>query len=135
MEHGDSEQWSGIALSVAGRLPRDEAFNALLRALRKLEPGRSANITQAIALTKHPEADATLRRHLANLWSHPEVWKDDAFLNWVGFDVTMCIAHLMELGSSHSDFTEQVRRLSEHPCAGNRESCRNFLSKHYSWLK
>jgi hypothetical protein len=76
-----------------------------------------------------------LRAHLAALWSHPALWDHDDFINWVGFDATTCIAHLVELGAPSSDFTEQVRRLSEHVCSGNRDSCRNFLSKHYSWLK
>jgi hypothetical protein len=68
------------------------------------------------------------------VWSHPTLWDAADFINWVGFDATTCIAHLIELGASPSDFTEQVRRLSEHVCAHNRKSCRNFLSKHYSWL-
>jgi hypothetical protein len=135
MKHGDSTHWSGIALSVASQLPRDEAFDTLVRALHSTELGGSANISQAIAHTKHPDAEATLRRHLAALWSHPALWEDDVFSNQVGFDVTTCIAHLIELGASPSDFTDQVRRLSEHVCSGNRESCRNFLSKYYSWFK
>lgn len=135
MEHGGPEHWSGIALSVASQLPRDEAFDTLVRALRSTELGHSSNISQAIAHTKHPDAEATLRRHMVALWSHPALWDDDSFINWVGFDVTTCIAHLIELGAPPSDFTEQVRRFSEHVCSGNRRSCRNFLSKHYSWLK
>lgn len=135
MEHGGPQDWSGIALSVASELPRDEAFDTLVRALRSTELGHSSNISQAIAHTKHPDAEATLRRHLAALWSHPALWDDDAFSNLVSFDVTTCIAHLIELGAAPTDFTEQVRRLSEHVCSRNRESCRNFLSKHYSWLK
>jgi hypothetical protein len=134
MQHGEPEHWSGIALSVASQLPRDEAFDTLFRALRSTELGHSSNISQAIAHTKHPDADATLRRHLAALWSHPSLWENADFVNWVGFDVTTCIAHLIELGAAPTDFTEQVHRLSEHTCSHNRESCRNFLSKHYSWL-
>jgi hypothetical protein len=135
MEHGDPKHWSGIALSVASQLPRDEAFDTLVRASGSMELGRSSNISQAIAHTKHPDAEATLRRHLAALWSHPSLWEDESFINWVGFDLTTCIAHLIELGAPPSDFTEQVRRLSGHVCSRNRESCRNFLSKYYSWLK
>jgi len=135
MEHGDPESWSGIALSVASQLPRDEAFDTLFRALRSTELGHGSNISQAIAHTKHPDAEVALGRHLVALWSHPSLWDDDTFINWVGFDVTTCIAHLIELGAPPSDFTEQVRQLSEHVCSGNRASCRNFLSKHYAWLK
>ena len=134
MQNGDPEHWSGIALSVASRLPRDEAFNTLVRVLRGTRPGSSSNISQAIAKTMHPEAEATLREHLAALWAAPVLWDNNDFLNWVGFDATTCIEHLIELGAPPSDFTEQVSRLSEHVCSGNRESCRNFLSKHYSWL-
>ncbi|HYG21426.1 MAG TPA: hypothetical protein VEH04_01505 [Verrucomicrobiae bacterium] len=135
MQHGKPEHWSGIALSVASQLPRDEAFGTLVRALSGGELKHSSNICQAISHTKHPNADATLRRHLATLWSHPSLWEDADFTNWAAFDVATCIAHLIELGAAPTDFTEQVRRLSEHACAGNRRSCRNFLSKHYSWLK
>jgi hypothetical protein len=135
MQQGSSEHWAGIALSVASQLPCDEAFDTLVRALYSTEPGHTANITQAIAHTKHPDAEVTLRRHLAALWEHPALWDDDDFVNWVGFDATTCIDHLIELGAPPSDFTEQVQRLSAHVCSHNRESCRNFLSKHFSWLK
>lgn len=135
MQHGDRGHWSGVASSVASQLPRDEAFDVLLRALHSAELGHASNFTQAIALTKHPGAEATLRKHLAALWSHRALWKDDDFTNWIAFDATTCIAHLIELAAPPSDFTDQVRRLSEHVCAGNRNSCRTFLSKHYSWLK
>ena len=135
MQHGGSLHWSGIALSVASRLPREEAFDILVRALRSTELGRTSNIGQAIAHTRHPDAVTTLRGHLAALWEHPALWDDDDFINWIGFDATTCIAHLIESGAPTSDFPEQVRRLSEHVCSQNRQSCRNFLSKHYSWLK
>jgi len=135
MQRGSPRHWSGIALSVASCLPQHEAFDILVRALHSTEIGHAANISQAIAMTKHPDAEATLRRHLAALWAHPDLWKETDFINWVGFDATTCIAHLIESGARASDFAEQVRRLSEHVCSHNRQSCRSFLSKHYSWLK
>lgn len=135
MQHGSSKDWSGIALSVAAQLPQEEAFDALVQALRRTELGHTANISQAIALTKHPDAVTTLRAHLAAVWEHSALWDDDEFINWIGFDATTCIAHLIEAGAPPSDFEGQVRRLSEHVCSQNRQSCRNFLSKYYSWLK
>jgi hypothetical protein len=136
MEHGGPEQWAGIASSVARLLPRDEAFDTLVRALHNAELGPSAaNIAQAIAHTKHPDAEVTLRRHLAALWEHPALWDGADFINWVAYAAMTCIAHLIELGAPPSDFSEQARRLSEHVCSRNRESCRKRLSKHYSWLK
>lgn len=134
MQHAAPGEWSGVALSVASRLPRDEAFDILLRALRSVEIGHTSNIGQAIAHTKHPNAEPTLRRHLDGIWAHSALWEDDEFLNCVAFDATTCVAHLIELGAPLGDFEERVRQLAEHTCAGNRDSCRNFLSKHYKWL-
>ncbi len=135
MRHGSSKDWSGIALSVASELPQQEAFASLAQGLRSTAIGQSSNLAQAIARTKHPDAEATLRNHLASIWAHPGLWEDSDFINWVGFDAVTCIAHLIELVAAPSDFTEQVRRLSQHTCAHNRASCRNFLSKYYDWLK
>jgi len=135
MEHAGPDEWSGIAMSVASELPRDEAFDILLRALRSTDIGRSSNITQAIALTRHADAEPTLRAHLQTLWQNPGLWDDDEFLNWIAFEATTCISHLLELGVLAAEFEEQVRGLSEHCCSHNRESCSGFLSKYYSWLK
>jgi len=135
MQHAAPNEWSGVAQSVASALPRDEAFDILLRALRTVEIGHSCNIAQAIALTKHPDAEATLRRHLEAVWAHRALWDDNEFLNWVAFDATTCIAHLIGLGAAASDFEERVRQLAQHTCVHNRESCRNYLSKHYTSLK
>ena len=134
MQHAAPQEWSGVALSVASQLPRDEAFDILLRALRTVEVGRTSNIGQAIAITKHPDAELTLRHHLESIWAHRGLWDDDEFLNWVAFDATTCIEHLIELGAAQSDFEGRVRQLAGHVCAGNRDSCRNYLSKHYGWL-
>jgi hypothetical protein len=134
MQHGSPDDWSGITSSVAVHLPRAEAFEILLRALRATEIGRCSNFTQAIAITKHPEAETTLRQHLDTLWAHEKLWDTDAFINWVAFDATTCIAHLIELGAPPADFEDQIRRLSQHICPQNRDSCRNFLAKHYAWL-
>lgn len=135
MRQGDPDDWSGIAMSVASELPRAEAFDILLRALDSTDIGCRSNLTQAIAITKHPEAEATLRRQLDAAWAHGKLWDNSKFINWVAFDVTTCIEHLIELGAPAIDFDERVRRLSRHACPHNRDSCRNFLSKHYSWLK
>ena len=135
MANGRPGDWSGIALSVGSCLPKDEAFELLLRALQATDLGSTSNLTQGIALTKHPSAESTLRRHLQSIWSKPALWDDDKFLNWLAFDATTCISHLIELGASVPDLEEQVRQLAQHTCSHNRDSCRNFLSKYYSWLK
>lgn len=134
IKHGKHEEWSAIASSVASGLPADEAFHTLVRMLRKAEIGKSSNIAQAIAKTKHPKAETLLRKHFQSIWVLRSLWKDDAFINWVAFDATTCIAHLAELGAPLGDFEEQVRKLSRHVCARNRDSCRNFLSDYYPWL-
>src|ERR1041385_3777505 len=53
-EQGGPEDWSAVALLLSSRLPQTEAFEILLRELPVLEIGRTRNITQAIAHTKHP---------------------------------------------------------------------------------
>ena len=135
MQHGSPKDWSAVAGSVGVRLPQHEAFDHLTRALRSSELGQASNISQGIALTKHPEAENVLRAHLASLWSHPSLWLDDDFTNWIAFDAITCIAHLIDLGAPPAGFQEQVWQLSKHVCSGNRGSCRNFLKKHYAWLE
>jgi hypothetical protein len=68
MQHGDPTHWSEIAVSVASCLPQNEAFETLSRALPKLGIEPACNLLQAIAHTKHPAAEKTLREHLAALW-------------------------------------------------------------------
>jgi hypothetical protein len=136
MKHGQLDDWSGIALQVARELPQNEAFRFLNDALQAAGPGRGSNLTQGLAHTKHPAAASVLCDHLHATMSHPLVWEDDRFLNWIAYDAITCINHLIEeLGAAPSDFEPQVRRLSEHVCERNRRSCVNFLSKHYPWLK
>ena len=134
MQHAAPNEWSGVAMSVASHLPRDEAFDILVRALRTAEIGQASNIGQAIAITRHPDAEPTLRHHLDSIWTNGALWDAADFNNWVAFDATTCIAHLIELGAPPSDFEMRVRQLAEHTCARNRNSCRDFLSKHYPWL-
>ena len=134
MQQGTPEDWSGIAHLISVTLPAEEAFPFLVRALRSQGNGIGSNIIQGIAITKHPDAEATLRQHLQGVWERPTLWDDDSFLNWVAADAETCIKHLLELGAPAADFEEKVRRLSQHACKGNRESCRRWLSKDYSWL-
>src|SRR6266568_4627529 len=111
MQHAGPDEWSGVALDAAARLPQDEAFEILVRALRAIELGHASNITQAIAETKHPDAQATLRRHLHAVWQHRDLWDGADFINWLAFEATTCITHLIELGASPEDFVEQARQL------------------------
>lgn len=135
MQHASLYQLNNCITSVATYLPRDEVFPFLRGALQATDIGRGGNIIQGIAITKHPDAEATLRQHLRAVWDNPKLWEDDDFLNWVAADAKACIQNLIELGASPADFEDQVRRLSEHVCGRNRDSCRHWLSKHYSWLK
>jgi hypothetical protein len=135
MQHGAPDNWAAAAGSIARNLPAEEAFPFLVRALQARGDGICGNIIQGIATTKHPDAEKILRQHLQTIWEDPKLWSDDSFLNWVAKDAEACIKHLLELGAPAADFEEKVRRLSEHVCGGNRDSCRRWLSKHYSWLQ
>jgi len=129
------DEMSAIALSISGHLPQDEAYQILFRALRLAPVGRACNFSQAIAHTKHPEAEATIRHHLRAVSAHPALWDDDKFSNSIAFEATCCVEHLLELGAPPSDFEAQVRQLSKHTCSHNRRTCRNFLGKYYPWLQ
>src|ERR1041385_3492479 len=91
LKRGEHTHRSSVALSVSSCLPRNEAFEILVHALRKTEIGCTANISQAISTTKHPRAEATLRDHPASIWLHPGLWADAEFVNWIGFDAITCI--------------------------------------------
>jgi hypothetical protein len=130
----DSDVWRGIALQVAGALPQEEAFALLVGALSRAE-SHTANITQGISATLHPKAAGILREHLALLWRHPNLWDEDKFTNWHAFDAICCIEHLLQLGESPAEYAERARELSNHACAGTRESCGTFLSRYYDWIQ
>ncbi len=109
--NGDEHNWSSIALSVASILPQEEAYLILAECLAKVDGQSSANISQGIAATKHPSAQGTLRALLDRLWNNPRLWDDDAFINWIGYDATCCIQHLLELGQPAIEFEEKVLTL------------------------
>jgi hypothetical protein len=134
MQHGSPGDWSAVAGRVGTVLPQEEAFDLLTRALRSTDLEDATNLSQGISLTRHPGAEGALRAHLASLWSHPSLWKDDEFTNWFAYGATCCIEHLIGIGAPPEDFAEQVRALSDHVCSGNRDSCRRFLAKHFPWL-
>lgn len=133
MKEGNSDYWRSIASAVAMYLPQEEAYRLLLGALEQMNE-HTANITQGISLTKHPEAPARLRDLLDRQWSHPRLWDDASFTNWYAFDALCCIQHLLDVGAPHEEFEDKVRKLSEHPCSGNRESCAAYLHNYYGWL-
>ena len=135
MEHGNSDHWSVIALTVAYCLPKEEAFSRLFKVLRSDGPQYSSNIYQGIALTKHPEAEPLLRARLMALWAHSQLWENEKRINRVAFSAMCSIKHLIELGVPLQEFEEQVRALSRHACIKNREFCRNHLAKYFPWLR
>jgi hypothetical protein len=135
MRHGTSKEWATIAGLIATKLPCEEAFKFLLRELQVVSTGNKSSLIQAVAITKHPDVKAELRQQLQIVCDDPAMWDDDSFLNWVANDAEECIRNLIELGASPDDFENQVRRLSQHICARNRESCRKRFSEYYSWLK
>jgi hypothetical protein len=85
MQHGGPYEWCGIALPVSTHLPQEEAFDLLVRALRSTDLGHTGNITQGIANSKHPGADAVLRQHLELIWSVPRCFRWNSSWRWVGW--------------------------------------------------
>jgi len=114
MQHGTSDHWAAIAESIALLLPCNEAFAFLQEALHSTSLGTGANFAQAIATTKHPEAELTLRLHLEALLKCPTIWNDYESRNPFAFEATICIRSLIEIGASAEDFEEAARKLSNH---------------------
>jgi hypothetical protein len=134
MQHGGPDDWSGVACNVASCLPPDEAFRLLAHALHNTGLSRGCNISQGISRINHPGAAPLLREYLGALWSSPSLWDNHEFVNWTAYSATCTIEHLISLGDAPKDFTEHVRRLAQHICVRNRESCRPRLGKFFSWL-
>jgi hypothetical protein len=134
MKHGDIDDWSAVALSIASALPKEESFQFLSTALAAAPTGNGANLAQALAHTQHPQAKVILQECFAKVWASPRLWNDDPFMNRMAFEATTSIRNLLALGAAPAEFEDHVRALSKHKCAGNRASCRNFLAKHYAWL-
>lgn len=132
MQSDDPDHWSAIAMSLGVNLPKDEAFAILVAKLGITHP--SANITQAIAITKHRDAAVELRKHFEHIWKTPDLWEDASFQNWTAFDAICCIQHLIEVGIKPSEFDDYVQKLSKHQCRRTRETCSDYLGKHYDWL-
>lgn len=114
--------------------PPDETLRLLIGVVRRSSPGQASGVIRAIALTKHPEAEATIRRHLASIVADPVSWVDADYFNNKALDLAYCVLSLLKLGASPVDFVEIVRRLTEHVCERNREWSRRNLTKHYRWL-
>ena len=133
VQRGGASDVAMIASSVARCLPREEAFGALVKALEEADVPEGANIAQAVALTRHPRAEGTLRAYLDRAWRDPGLSDDDPFLNWVAYTATCCIEYLLTLGVAPHELESYARELATHACAGNRDSCRRFLGKYYDF--
>jgi hypothetical protein len=91
--HSTNAKQHSILVSLIGQyLPQQEAFDFLFRLLQQPSGYPSANITQAIAITKHPEAEGVIRAHFTELWADATLWDDAPFTNWRAYDATCCIA-------------------------------------------
>lgn len=134
LDHGNTEDFCTIALPVSCGLPKDEAFARLSDILDQMPIHRSANITQAIAHTKHPDALERLRQHLPKILSDPRLMEPADFCNDVAYAAACCIEHLLLLNAPSDEFEAHVRRLSGHPSASTLDSLRRRLSKYYPWL-
>jgi hypothetical protein len=123
-----------LGLPVRQTFPPDETFHLLIGVLQRSSPGHAADVIRALGLTKHAEAEAAIRRHLAAIVVNPATWADADFFNETAQDLAYCILSLVKLGVPTADFDQIVRRLSQHACERNRKWCRRNFAKHYPWL-
>jgi hypothetical protein len=133
--NGGPYDWSMVALQVAVQLPQNEAFELLAACLKKRGIMSPVNLMQAIAYTKHPEAETVLRICLEEIWADPKFRDDDSFFNEAAYCATSCIEYLRSLGVSPNEFEEQIRALAEHPCKNNREYCRELFHEYFPWME
>ena len=124
-----------LQLPVVQTFSRDETFELLIGVLQRSSLGHTSNIVRALGLTQHPEAGATLRRHLQSIVATPAAWEDAKFHNYLAKDAAYCVLNLVKLGAPPAEFDGIVRRLSEHVCPRNREWCRRNFAKDYAWVK
>jgi hypothetical protein len=71
LREGDPNDWSSIALSVARAFSSEEGFALLGGALDSTPIEQSANLLQAISMTRHPSAVARLTEHFENVGKSP----------------------------------------------------------------
>ena len=131
MESGGPTHWPDIAGIVAWKMPQEEAYRFLNTALRSVAIQDSANLVQAIAITKHCEARQTLLDHLDRIWRDPNLWNSGEGINWIAFSATCCIRYLIELCSAPIEFEYRVQKLFKESPRENRDLCRQKLGKHY----
>lgn len=135
LREGDPNDWSNVALSVARTFSSEEGFVLLVSALDATPIEHSANLLQAISMTRHLSASTRISEHFEKLWLDPRLWDDDPFTNWFAFTATCCIQYLLRLGEPPSRFVDAVRALASHPCGGNRDTCSRYLGATYRWLQ
>jgi hypothetical protein len=133
--NGGPDDWSMVAIQVAVQLPQDEAFELLASCLKRRGNESAANLTHAIAYTKHPEGKTVLGICLEEIWADPKLWDNDSFFNSVAFDATTCIGNLVSLGVSPEEFEDRIRALTEHHCQNNREHCRELFQAYFPWIE
>ena len=124
-----------LYLPVRQMFPAEETFQLVAGVLERTTPGRSASVVKALGLTKHPRAEAMIRRHLARIVMDPATRVHADFFNNLAQDAAYCILSLLKLGAPPADFEDIARRLSGHCCRNNREWFRRNLAEHYAWLR
>jgi hypothetical protein len=132
MRHGDTRIWSAIASTVVYWLPHEESAPFVLHAYSVCDPTKAANIVQALAKTGLPEAHKIVRNHLATLWAHPDLLKEDRKINHVACGAVYCLRHLLAMGESPEEFRAKFEVLLNHPCEFNRKQAVNLLGKQFS---
>jgi hypothetical protein len=121
-----------VALEIAHYLPVGDALPCLVRCIDQSPPGRAINFIQALAWTKSPQAVPIIQQRLARISVHPEISRDDSFINWIAQEALLCIRFLIELRDSASNYRElAIGLLSEHACSRIRKNFSWYLAEYY----
>lgn len=134
VHHANPEELSCLAPQMECVFPPNETYALLEFALQNSGRSRISNIVQAMARTKHPDAEATVRRQLQSIWADSSLWSDASFVNWIALDALICIQALIQISARPEQFADSVRKLSKHSCTRIQKQCRSSFAEHYYWL-
>jgi hypothetical protein len=131
MANGTFSDWRACALSIAGHVPPEESVPFLVRVSSECTPGEAANLLQALAHTKSPNAAPVIMARLGMLWTSNDLLLNGGWANMVAFEAVCCIQYLLELSEPPEAYREHYEAMLRHPNERNRKTTHRYLGKFF----